>query len=272
MNGGEKIEKCTNSGKVTAANQQAGGIAGRQNSGTIRECSNCGEISTLESNVAGGIVGYMDTGSEKIENCTNSGKVTAATQIAGGIAGQQNSGIIRECSNSGKVTAATQKAGGIAGQQNSGIIRECSNSGEIYSATGTSTAIGGGIVGMVDGTSTEVTKVYNQGTVKCEDNAKDGDRIGGIIGFIKSAKASAITKAYNKGSLIGGDSNCVGAIVGRNNASNAVSNCYYYFATESSIPGIGGTTATAEGNYLTGTTRSYTNYATRNDFLNGEGK
>ena len=244
MNGGEKIEKCTNSGKVTAANQQAGGIAGRQNSGTIRECSNCGEISTLESNVAGGIVGYMDTGSEKIENCTNSGKVTAATQ----------------------------KAGGIAGQQNSGIIRECSNSGEIYSATGTSTAIGGGIVGMVDGTSTEVTKVYNQGTVKCEDNAKDGDRIGGIIGFIKSAKASAITKAYNKGSLIGGDSNCVGAIVGRNNASNAVSNCYYYFATESSIPGIGGTTATAEGNYLTGTTRSYTNYATRNDFLNGEGK
>ncbi len=61
-----------------------------------------------------------------ILDCENQGTVTAGKRAAGGIAGWQSLGLVRNCRNTGKIEAASaQYVGGIAGQS-TGYIRSSS--------------------------------------------------------------------------------------------------------------------------------------------------
>ncbi len=87
-----------------------GGIAS-YNYGTIRNCTNTGDITNLDGDTAGGIVGTNYEG--KIENCWNSGKISAA--IAGGIIGYERAKhSVQNVFNCGNVGGGRQ-AGGIIG-------------------------------------------------------------------------------------------------------------------------------------------------------------
>lgn len=133
-----------------------GGIAGRNDRGTISGCYNTGSVSGID---AGGIAGYNDG---TIVSCYNTGNINAAASAsyfitnAGGIAGD-NSGTISDCYNIGSVSALETSntsisyaiAGGIAGYNDGfrdGRIVNCYNAGSV---AGTYAA---GIAGCSDGT------------------------------------------------------------------------------------------------------------------------
>ncbi len=133
------ITNCKNYASITSA-KFSGGIAGRINSGTVKNCYNYGSISngTNDWPRAGGITAESYG---TIQLCVNYGSVTSATTPegggdvrAGGIVGYTDKPI-DQCANYGKIeagTASTSKsfAGGIVGYTTSGI-KNCYNRGEI---------------------------------------------------------------------------------------------------------------------------------------------
>ena len=92
---------------TTNASFSIGGIAGRDNFGTITNCYNIGAISAITdassqytNAYAGGIAGEADNGS--ITNCYNTGMVTSSAdfiyhELVGGIVGRAYDGIIANC-------------------------------------------------------------------------------------------------------------------------------------------------------------------------------
>ena len=181
---------------------------------------------------------------------------------------------VEDCTNSGKVTVEIQKAGGIVGEQQSGTISLCSNFGEVIAnRNNTAAGIAGGIVGSAKGTSLIITKVYNSGKVIVTNNLSETaiDRNGGIVGNILNGQEGLLTYAYNNGELVGGD--MIGQVVGRNDISKSVLNCYYYEEEADTLDGIGGSAnePDEENSYLTGTQGITDNYDTLYEFLDGIG-
>ena len=101
------IEKCTNSGEISAIN--AGGIYGIPGSSQpvhILKSVNNGNVTGVDA--AGGIA--CRAGSGTIENCTNTANITAATEnkgVAGGIAGNLGEAKIINCSGGGASAVIT---------------------------------------------------------------------------------------------------------------------------------------------------------------------
>ncbi len=178
------------------------------NSGTIENCINRAQVTTLYSNT--------DMGGAAI----------------GGFAGRNN-GTIQNSINYGKVyypNATTSVGGGIAGS-NIGYIIKCSNFGEVLCNThggyfGTSASTAGGIAGNVGDTGGNaqgyIAGCANYGTVT-------GGRAGGVAGFAGNGN---IESSYNRGDVIvqryaGGG---ILAYAGLDNSAkkllNTVNNCY----------------------------------------------
>ena len=178
-----KIENCSNNLKITA-NYQAGGIVGRNNAGTVAECSNSGIITADKAN-AGGIAGDQENGT--ITGCSNSGEIIAKDHQAGGIAGALGAGTVENCSNNGTITANNQIAGGIAGYQVAGTIENCSNNGTIIA----NNKFAGGIVGYQKDET--ITGCSNNGTITANNQLA-----GGITGW---QDAGTITGCNNSGEV-----------------------------------------------------------------------
>ena len=222
------VYNCSNSGRVAANNQQAGGIAG-QATGLIDKCTNTGEIYT--ANGGGGIVGLSGDEKLTIQNCVNRGKVDS-NNIAGGIASlmKLDSASVLDCKNYAEVISNTQQAGGIVGQS-AGPISGCYNEGKIISNSTGMRGITGGIVGLLTGT---VTNSYNKGIVITGAFEGRPDLVGGVVGLLKGG---TVSNSYNIGSVSG---ETIGAIVGENNSSTpgTIANTYYY--TTENIKGVAG--------------------------------
>ena len=106
-------------------NNHVGGVCGN-NAGTITNCYNAGNLTSIESSAdIGGICGYNNGGT--IANCYNTGTVTATGTVAfvGGVCGCSTE-LILNCYNIGTVTAASSGAdiSGICGY-NFGPIKNC---------------------------------------------------------------------------------------------------------------------------------------------------
>ncbi len=224
-----RVYGSSNTGTITANEQQAGGIAG-QGCGTIEKCVNSGEIHT--ANGGGGIVGLSSNKGSTIKDCENRGKVES-NNIAGGIVSlvQLATSPIINCRNYGEVISNTQQAGGIAGTT-PGNVTDCYNEGKIISNSTGGRGITGGIVGFLTGT---VTNSYNKGLVVVGEFDGRPDLVGGIVGLLKGGK---ISNSYDIGSYSGEK---MGAIVGENSEDTpgTITNTYYY--TTESIKGVGGT-------------------------------
>ena len=109
----------------------AGGVCG-YSAGTVENCWNSGSVTaTCNDNgaYAGGVCGYSEG---TVENCWNSGSVTANSSdngaYAGGVCGC-NLGTIENCWSSGSVTANSSDngayAGGVCGVSSSSTITNC---------------------------------------------------------------------------------------------------------------------------------------------------
>jgi len=188
-----------------------GGIAGMLfGNSTVTECQNAASITCQDIRLVGGIAGYAGTAC--ITGSANTGAVSG-NQAVGGIAGA-SAGKIENCKNSGKITAIewTQElynnylsnatsynawsnsllcgniAGGICGYSAAAISR-CQNTAEI-----TGKKMLGGIAGV---TETGICNSMNEGKVIATDwtfitpsskgsseNAMAGCQAGGIVGSI----------------------------------------------------------------------------------------
>ena len=128
-----------------------------------------------EYDCAGGICGNNSTG--VIANCSFSGSVRGVG-IVGGIAGECNGKII-SCKSTASVFG--KYAGGIAGRNSSGkcSIYGCYNEGVIETDGGNA----GGIYGKDDGFDFDIKGCYNIGTVQ-------GRQGGEVLGAITSSSAS----------------------------------------------------------------------------------
>ncbi|WP_027400042.1 GLUG motif-containing protein [Anaerovorax odorimutans] len=195
-----------------------GGVVGRNDSGSISNCSNSGTIDG-DTNV-GGVAGYNIRGS--ISNSSNSGKINArgaTANYAGGIIGWNNiNGSISNCSNSGKINGARNNIGGITGA-NRGSISNSSNSGTVKGNGNV-----GGVVGYNEGGS--ISNSSNSGTVSGSES------IGGVVGESGQYKAPSaphgtpgtpgnISNSSNSGEVKGKKQ--VGGIAGINGRSKIVS-------------------------------------------------
>lgn len=142
---GATIQNVKVEGNVTSSGNNVGGIVGRLQQGSVRNCSFSGSVTTTMSRgYVGGITGYAgNTAAEmaNIEGCANTATVTGATRgTVGGIVGYAKYTKITNCYNTGSVNGAT-RAGGIAGQlQNNCSATGCYNSGAL-SGSGTAGGI-----------------------------------------------------------------------------------------------------------------------------------
>jgi hypothetical protein len=144
---------------------EAGGIAG-YNAKTIRNCliSGTGTV-TIQSNLcAGGVVGFNDgsysAGNGLIENCAvgGAGSVAVVTDSityngrAGGVAGENKGGVIKNCAVSSDVTVESSAAnnaylGGIVGDNHDADILSSYAFNAFGSISGAGTTKTGGIAG-----------------------------------------------------------------------------------------------------------------------------
>lgn len=108
---------------------KAGGICGHiRFNGLIDHCTNSADVKGLGENAyAGGICG--DSWGGTLRSCTNKGNIgnesSSVSALTGGIAGASYQGVIKECSNGGKLHPVGGHCGGVCASNNEGTISEC---------------------------------------------------------------------------------------------------------------------------------------------------
>ncbi len=206
---GVLVSNCVNDGEVESTQEPEGSEV------------NINDGYKLYGADVGGIVGKNLFGT--IRNCTNNGEISGPSFI-GGIVGQNYEGVVKECANNAKIYATDGSVGGITGfnrgdnnnWQNSYVI-QCKNLGEIQAKNYS----GGGIVGTNIGT---IASCINSGNVTCGKKRSGTatvvnppvptyfSRCGGISGFESGIIQDCIV---SKGVIIKGEDSRVGGISGQ---------------------------------------------------------
>lgn len=158
------VKNCENQGSV-AGYKQVGGIAGRIVNGaradTVLGCTNSGSVTATEED-CGGIAGITSGGSMYINDCINTGAVQTRIN-AGGILGHNSGVTVQRSYNTGSVTATMSHAGGIIGKDSATGTANCYNLGQI-----TAKYYAGGICAYMDNahaTEGAMVNCYNMGLV-----------------------------------------------------------------------------------------------------------
>lgn len=226
------------SGTITGQNY-VGAVAGYC-SGTIENCENKSTVNG--TNYVGGIVGSL---SGNIKYCKNSGSITGSAEI-GGIVGAIVSSemLIENCLNTGNVTASSQNVGGIVGNlahaTPTATIKNCVNEGAING----SVERVGGIIGTGDIERDGTGRVYinnckNKGTI-----TSNGSRAGGIVGG--GLNNATYEYCFNYGA-VNGQGSYIGGIVGSTNGYVNISYCYNEGAVSTTTEATGGIAGSVTG-------------------------
>ena len=161
-----EISNCTNSGAVSGF-ATVGGIVGKMGGGSIVSCKNTGtvkaskarDIDGVNGAYLGGIAGWAGG---NVNNCYNSGTVTTETSwgnsnIVGGIVGYLVNGkTVSYCYNSGTIVGSSQ-IGGIIGYLPGALttVTYCYHSGKINSVWNENN-VAKGSLGYITGNDTSV--------------------------------------------------------------------------------------------------------------------
>ena len=129
--------KISNTCQMKGGEDSTGGIAGKLD-GNAYNCVNYATVQGIED--VGGLFGFFAGTGNSITACANYGKVTASSQIAGGLVGYFYSGTIQDCANYGDVKG-TERVAGMAGFVNKGKIQNVFSYGCI-SATNSTQEVG----------------------------------------------------------------------------------------------------------------------------------
>lgn len=119
--------KISNTCQMKGGEDYTGGIAGKLD-GNAYNCVNYATVQGIED--VGGLFGFFARTGNSITACANYGKVTASSQIAGGLVGDFYSGTIQDCANYGDVKG-TERVAGMAGFVEKGKIQNVFSYGNI---------------------------------------------------------------------------------------------------------------------------------------------
>ena len=111
---GGTVQNLTVSGSVKGRSY-VGGVVGYNNGGTVTGCIFSGSGSVSGSYSVGGVVGYN---SGTVENCYNTGSVSADSRVVGGVVGRNFRGTVENCYNTGSVSGPGNRVGGVVGYNN----------------------------------------------------------------------------------------------------------------------------------------------------------
>lgn len=164
------INEGENSGKISGGSM-VGGIIGHASELSMINTSNIGDVAAESDksgfSYAGGLIGNSANGFEMrvVENCHNSGNVSATGKYVGGIAGY--TGSISRCYNSGNIEGGSH-VGGLTGTTSAysvGVgISNCYNVGNVKGQN-----FVGGLCANLMGT---VENSFNYGELECESGNK----------------------------------------------------------------------------------------------------
>ncbi|MBR6002593.1 MAG: hypothetical protein IK045_07000 [Bacteroidales bacterium] len=208
--GAINISDCHTDAASTIQNRltygQIGGIVGGNaittySDCTISDCTNAASLSTDGTGVAsgsnpgekiGGIVGMMTNG--HVINCSNTGTLTSARGIAGGIAGVVSGGaVVEACWSNGTVTGVFNCLAAIVGNLTHGAVVLCHGKGNISGA-----AYVGGIVGLAKCSAKDKRVLVHQCLSQANVTASTGtsSNSGGVIGGLRGFKVDDTTAEY----------------------------------------------------------------------------
>lgn len=203
---GNKKGNITGKGKV-------GGLVGT-GFNVVENCYNTGNVTAVatgSTNTASGIVGYSIVGvKSRIANCYNEGNITSQNNANGIVDSSGNDCVgIQNCYNTGNVVSKSADSAGIISSAASTPIENCYNTGSVKGSTA------GGIVGRSTGV---ITKCFNKGSIL-------GTTAGGIAGNINTSSSANgyISECFNSGVVNGGTS---GGISGTGNGTPNINSCY----------------------------------------------
>lgn len=240
--GSASFDGIINYASVAALDTAAGVVAsiyGGNNSTTITNCENHGELSVSKFYI-GGIVGNNDGSEVTISNCLNDanfsfakrdGVSTAFEANIGGIAGKSSKGTISNCKNFGNIVSNEQygtRIGGIVGKFG-GTMQNCVYgytpeeilAGKTQATMSVKGNYNGGIVGGIDTAGSTITGCKNYVTLS---NLQSG--YGSLAGICGLANVNAsIVSCENHGDVTA--TRNAGGIVGRVAGSKVVNitNC-----------------------------------------------
>lgn len=168
---------------------------------TISECTNAASLSTDGTGVAsgsnpgekiGGIAGLMTNG--HIINCSNTGNITSARGVAGGIAGVvSGGGVVEACWSNSTITGTFNCLAAIVGNLTHGAVVLCHGKGNISGA-----AYVGGIVGLAKCSAKDKRVLVHQCLAQANVTASTGSssNSGGVIGGLRGIKVDDTTTEY----------------------------------------------------------------------------
>ncbi len=224
-NGAVVIDNCKVSGVMNYSRSSvrvAGGFIGNIYSGspdvTVKNCINNAELytSTAIAHPFGGIVGGIEAGTLKIENCINNGAITSPGGQVGGIVGKRTSGTleISNCVNNGTITttgtdttsASTSYAGGILGYTSAtATITNCINNGATSAMAAASDMIGraagNGAVIRDCYTTVDMPLAGAGSTGAIKETVEEGVTMSSVRAGITAARTSETTSAAWDGSV-----------------------------------------------------------------------
>ena len=174
-------------------------LFGILNSGSIKNLSTYGTVTTTEKKGVAGLVSYITNST--VQNVTNYVEVTGVQQVAGVVGWLENNAAssIKDCVNYGKIQATSYQVGGIAGFAK-GTITDCVNFGDVSSS-------GSGYVGGIGGAAKDA-KGSRSGCVNY-GNISGTDYVGGCFGMINKTT----TNCYSYGTAKANTANA-GEVVG----------------------------------------------------------
>lgn len=118
-----KINRCVNLASLSAESStlksNAGGIAGLNS--TTAEITNSYSLANIDANAYHAVGGLVGNNQGLIKNSYFDANVSAK-EFVGGIAGQNDSGVISNCVNYGKVSSLNSFSGAITGYNNAGTL------------------------------------------------------------------------------------------------------------------------------------------------------
>lgn len=141
---------------VNVANGRHAGLFGQVQGGIVQHLQVEGSANAGGTSFAGGIVGYLMSGT--VQNCLSNVTVTGTSYTGGVVGYSESTGTVKNCRNEGDVTGTNSHAGGIVGY---GSATNCYNSGTVtangsaaygIAPTATNCYNTGNVIGAVDST------------------------------------------------------------------------------------------------------------------------
>ena len=191
----QNIKISTNKCQVIGGKDYTGGIAGKLD-GNANNCVNYATVQGIKD--VGGLFGYYSREGNSITACANYGKVTAASQIAGGLVGYFESGTIQDCANYGAVTG-TDRVAGMAGFVYEGKIQNVFSYGNV-SATMSTQDIGMAFGYSSKGTTEGMVAYYSGAKLTVKGKEKEVKAFGN--GTPLEDKATGFTETQLKSGVV----------------------------------------------------------------------